>query len=74
MTAGHPPTHASRVNDPLLAIPFETVLLVAGLLGSFFAMWSLVGMADSYDAIGHDWISLDVPYTDETPVDRGGSR
>ena len=62
------------MDDPLLQIPFDTVLLIAGLLGSFFAIWSLLGMSDAYDSIGHDWIALDVPYTDDAPVDRGGAR
>ena len=62
------------MNDPLLAIPFETVLLAAGLLGCFFALWSVLGLKDAYRSIGHDGISLDVPFTDSRPVDRGGSR
>ena len=63
-----------RVNDPLLQIPFETVLFAAALLGCFFALWSVLGLSDAYRSIGRGWISLDVPYTDDTPVDRGGPR
>ena len=62
------------MNETLLGIPFDVVLRAALLLGCFFAAWSACGMGDAYESIGHDEMSLDVPYTDDEPVDRGGSR
>jgi hypothetical protein len=74
MTTGRTPIDASRVNDPLMQIPFDLVLLGAALLGLAFALWSALGLGDAYRSIGHDWIALDVPFADDQPVDRGGSR
>jgi hypothetical protein len=62
------------VDDPLLQVHFETVLLAGALLGCFFALWSVLGLRDAYRSIGRGGISLDVPFTDDSPVDRGGSR
>ena len=74
MTAGPAPVEPWPVNDLLLQVPFDTVLLVATALGCFFALWSLLGLADAYRSIGHGRIALDVPFTDATPVDKGGRR
>ncbi|MDQ3936563.1 MAG: hypothetical protein M3340_18230 [Actinomycetota bacterium] len=83
MTAGRGPVDpAETVTDPLPAIgkldgyviPFDVVLLVAFVLGCAFAIWSLVGLRDAYRGIGTGWISLDVPFTEQDPVERGGSR
>ncbi len=60
MTAGRGPVDPSRtVIDPLLAIgkleyvlPFESVLVVAVVLGCGFAIWSAVGLRDAYRGIG----------------------
>jgi hypothetical protein len=61
------------MNDPLLQIPFQTILAGALLLGVLFTLWSMFGLRDAYRAIGHGWISLDIPYTDE-PSERNGSQ
>jgi hypothetical protein len=74
MTAGRAPTNPSRVNDPMLDIPFDAVLYAAIALGCLFALWSAHGLNRAYRAIGRGWMALDVPFTDDRPVDRGGSR
>ena len=75
MTAGRGPVDASRaMDDPLLQIPFDAFLYAALLVAAFFAAWSAAGLREAYRSIGRGGISLDVPYTDDDPADRGGSR
>jgi ABC-type arginine transport system permease subunit len=59
---------------PLDQIPFDTFLYVAMALAFLFAAWSAAGLRGAYRSIGHGRISLDVPYSDDDPVDRGGAR
>lgn len=74
MTAGRGPVDpGGAMNDPILQIPFQTVLTAALVLGVFFSLWSVLGLRDAYRAIGHGGTSLDSPYTDR-PSERNGSQ
>ena len=55
------------MNDPLLQVPFQTILFAAAALSVFFALWSLLGISDALRSIGHGGVSLDVPYNDDDP-------
>ena len=50
------------------------VLAIALALAFLFAAWSAAGLGQAYRSIGRGRKSLDVPYVDDDPVDRGGSR
>ena len=56
------------MNDPLLDIPFQTIMLAAALLSCFFGLWSALGMSEALRSIGHGGISLDVPCVDDDPA------
>ena len=76
MTTGRGPVDHRRaaMNDPLLQLPFETVLQAVVVLGCLYGAWSAAGLRRAYRSIGSGGLSLDVPYTDPDPPDRGGSR
>ena len=68
MTAGRGPIDDPRMD--ITSIPFELVMFAGAALGLFFGTWSLLGLGDAYKQIGHEGLSLDVPYkTGDEPVD-----